>query len=213
MTYPPWLATSLRKKVARHGGYVNYCSTDLKHRYGEGIASPDQIWVQPPGTPSVGLSYLRAYRATGDRFYLEAAKETALALIHGQLKSGGWTAWIDFDPKGSRSADYLRGKGRGKNNSSLDDGQTQTATLLLAKVDEALVILDIAHLADRPLDTLSGGQRQRALIAMIFAMLLEAVLRIPMLADSRSLNLSNAVALVVYEAWRQNEFNGAAVST
>jgi len=29
------------------------------------------------------------------------------------------------------------------------------------------------------------------------------VLRIPMLANSRSLNLSNATAVVVYEAWRQ----------
>ncbi|MEM7540249.1 MAG: tRNA (cytidine(34)-2'-O)-methyltransferase [Pseudomonadota bacterium] len=32
------------------------------------------------------------------------------------------------------------------------------------------------------------------------------VLRIPMLADQRSLNLSNAVAVAVYEAWRQNSF-------
>ena len=31
-------------------------------------------------------------------------------------------------------------------------------------------------------------------------------LRIPMLPDSRSLNLSNAVAVVVYEAWRQLQF-------
>ncbi len=32
------------------------------------------------------------------------------------------------------------------------------------------------------------------------------ILRIPMLADSRSLNLSNAVAVLVYEALRQNGF-------
>ena len=31
-------------------------------------------------------------------------------------------------------------------------------------------------------------------------------LRIPMLAQSRSLNLSNAVAIVTYEAWRQTGF-------
>ena len=31
-------------------------------------------------------------------------------------------------------------------------------------------------------------------------------LRIPMLQDSRSLNLSNAVSIVVYEAWRQLGF-------
>ncbi len=35
-------------------------------------------------------------------------------------------------------------------------------------------------------------------------------LRIPMRADSRSLNLSNAAAVVVYEAWRQLEFEGHA---
>jgi tRNA (cytidine/uridine-2'-O-)-methyltransferase len=34
-------------------------------------------------------------------------------------------------------------------------------------------------------------------------------LRLPMLPTSRSLNLSNAVAAVVYEAWRQNGFMGA----
>ena len=34
----------------------------------------------------------------------------------------------------------------------------------------------------------------------------ENLLRIPMLPDSRSLNLSNATAVVVYEAWRQLGF-------
>jgi len=29
-----------------------------------------------------------------------------------------------------------------------------------------------------------------------------------MLANSRSLNLSNSVAIVVYEAWRQHQFQG-----
>ena len=33
------------------------------------------------------------------------------------------------------------------------------------------------------------------------------VLRLPMLPDSRSLNLSNTVAIMVYEAWRQSGFN------
>jgi tRNA (cytidine/uridine-2'-O-)-methyltransferase len=38
----------------------------------------------------------------------------------------------------------------------------------------------------------------------------ERRLRIPMLANSRSLNLSNAAAVLVYEAWRQNGFTGGA---
>jgi tRNA (cytidine/uridine-2'-O-)-methyltransferase len=39
---------------------------------------------------------------------------------------------------------------------------------------------------------------------------LENCIRIPMLKDSRSLNLSNSVAIIVYEAWRQLSFDGGA---
>ncbi len=35
------------------------------------------------------------------------------------------------------------------------------------------------------------------------------VLRIPMLPDNRSLNLANAAAVILYEAWRQQGFFGA----
>ena len=35
-----------------------------------------------------------------------------------------------------------------------------------------------------------------------------ARVRLPMLAARRSLNLSNTVAIVVYEAWRQTGFEG-----
>jgi tRNA (cytidine/uridine-2'-O-)-methyltransferase len=34
-------------------------------------------------------------------------------------------------------------------------------------------------------------------------------LKIPMINDSRSLNLSNSVSIVVYEVWRQLKFSGA----
>jgi tRNA (cytidine/uridine-2'-O-)-methyltransferase len=36
----------------------------------------------------------------------------------------------------------------------------------------------------------------------------ERRLRLPMLPDQRSLNLSNAVAVMVFEAWRQRDFVG-----
>jgi tRNA (cytidine/uridine-2'-O-)-methyltransferase len=38
----------------------------------------------------------------------------------------------------------------------------------------------------------------------------EQRIRLPMRPENRSLNLSNAVAVVVYEAWRQNGFAGGA---
>jgi tRNA (cytidine/uridine-2'-O-)-methyltransferase len=40
----------------------------------------------------------------------------------------------------------------------------------------------------------------------------ERVLRLPMLPHSRSLNLSNAVAVLVYEAWRQLGFAGSCMA-
>lgn len=35
------------------------------------------------------------------------------------------------------------------------------------------------------------------------------ILRVPMLPESRSLNLSNTVSIFLYEAWRQLDFSGA----
>ena len=37
----------------------------------------------------------------------------------------------------------------------------------------------------------------------------EQVLRIPMMPGSRSLNLSNSAAVLIYEAWRQQGYDGA----
>ncbi|WP_075185706.1 tRNA (uridine(34)/cytosine(34)/5-carboxymethylaminomethyluridine(34)-2'-O)-methyltransferase TrmL [Teredinibacter haidensis] len=37
----------------------------------------------------------------------------------------------------------------------------------------------------------------------------EQVLRIPMCPGSRSMNLSNAAAVIIYEAWRQHSYLGA----
>ena len=37
---------------------------------------------------------------------------------------------------------------------------------------------------------------------------LDQRIRIPMLPHSRSLNLSNSVAVILYEAWRQQKFSG-----
>lgn len=57
-------------------------------------------------------------------------------------------------------------------------------------------------------DALLFGPETRGLPAEILDSLsAEQKLRIPMCADSRSLNLSNAVAIVLYEAWRQQSFS------
>lgn len=132
-------ASYYRGTVASHGGYVYYYSADLTQRWGEGKASAHTILVQPPGTPAVGMAYLEAFAATGDTFYLDAAREAAEALVFGQLQSGGWTQVIHFaEPERGRLGRYRKSAGGNWNHSSLDDGQTQAALQFLIKVDEAL---------------------------------------------------------------------------
>ncbi len=59
-------------------------------------------------------------------------------------------------------------------------------------------------------DAFIFGPETRGLPADYLASLpFEQVIRIPMLADSRSMNLSNSVAVIAYEAWRQLGYNGA----
>jgi tRNA (cytidine/uridine-2'-O-)-methyltransferase len=60
----------------------------------------------------------------------------------------------------------------------------------------------------QPGDALLFGSETRGLPAEVLQGLsAEQILRIPMRAGNRSLNLSNAVALVLYEAWRQSGFD------
>ena len=62
----------------------------------------------------------------------------------------------------------------------------------------------------RPDDALLFGPESRGLPdALLDALPEPHRLRIPMRPESRSLNLANAVSVVVYEAWRQFGFDGA----
>ncbi len=138
-------ATAFFRSLSTNGGYLWWYSEDLKERAGEGRATETQIWVQPPGTPSVGMAFLRAYEVTADKHYLDAAKAAADALAWGQLESGGWTYSIDFDPQGSQR--YYRRADKGKltdqqiarrrNVTTFDDDNTQSALRFLMAVVDA----------------------------------------------------------------------------
>lgn len=67
-----------------------------------------------------------------------------------------------------------------------------------------------ADIAYQPGDVLLFGNEQTGLpLDIAHDSRIYDQLRIPMLAQRRSLNLSNCAALVTYEAWRQNGFAGA----
>ena len=53
------------------------------------------------------------------------------------------------------------------------------------------------------------GSETTGLPKIILSKLKNRSIKIPMINDSRSLNLSNSVAIVVYEVWRQLKFSSA----
>ena len=111
--------------INSQGGYVYYVTPDLSMRWGESDKDEHTIEVQPPGTPAVGLAFLQAYRATGDKQALEAANEAAHALIRGQNKHGGWEHTINFADLSNETV-------------SFDDDQTQTAISFLMALDQEI---------------------------------------------------------------------------
>jgi tRNA (cytidine/uridine-2'-O-)-methyltransferase len=59
-------------------------------------------------------------------------------------------------------------------------------------------------------DVLLFGSERRGLPPQVLAQIdPQNVLSLPMRAGNRSLNLSNAAAITLYEAWRQTGFAGA----
>ncbi|MGB1204972.1 MAG: pectate lyase [Chitinophagales bacterium] len=80
------------------GGYAGIHDLDSGKVYGEGFrdsSDPNEIWVQPPGTPYVGQCYLRAYHITNKKQYLKAAISVGKILVWGQLPVGGWRFKLD----------------------------------------------------------------------------------------------------------------------
>lgn len=137
-------ATKFMTSISTEGGYLWSYSPDLTVRAGENMASPTQIWIQPPGTPSMGQAFLDAYKVTKNVVFLEAARRAAEALARCQLPSGGWYYAGDFNPEkpnidGLRShAGDQAAKGNSKVENPLyflatafDDNTTQSAVRFL----------------------------------------------------------------------------------
>lgn len=142
---------SLQKGVAffhtlnTHGGYVYHVTPDLSLRWGEGPKDTETIEVQPPGTPAVGQSFLRAYQTTRDKQALAAAKDAAYALIRGQNKHGGWDHTINF-------ADLSNEK------VSFDDNQSQSAVSFLMALDQEIDDPDLSAATKQAIEMMIATQ-------------------------------------------------------
>ena len=150
-------ATAFLQSISTHGGYAGIYSLDLKQRYGESLkqpAEPNEIWIQPPGTPSVGQACLRAYRATGDSQFLQAARGAAVAVAWGQRDHGGWDHLVDlshFDPN-SPKPQQKPGKG------TLDDNISQGAVDFLMDLDQTIDEPWLTEAVDRGLNYVLKSQ-------------------------------------------------------
>ena len=133
----------MTETVAYQGGYLWAYLPDFSRCWGELEARRSMLWVQPPGTPSVGHVLLDAFLATGDTFYLGAAREVAGALMAAQHPSGGWNYVYDF--AGERSlAEWYESVGHDAwrleefhihpDNATFDDACTAEATQFLLRL-------------------------------------------------------------------------------
>jgi hypothetical protein len=138
-------AIAFFQTLAIEGGYVYFYTLDGNEKWGEGKTDDRTIEVQPPGTPAVGMSFLKAYRATKNKDFLKAAEETANALIKGQNDLGGWDHKIYFDrPKGKTV--------------SFDDNQTQSAISFLMSLDQETDQPELSDAIKKALDMMLKSQ-------------------------------------------------------
>ena len=131
------------ENVSYNGGYVWYYLPDFSRQWGEMEAYKTMVWLQSPGTTSMGQLFLDAYRATGNEYYYQAAEKAANAIIWGQSNEGGWNYMIDFAGDQSMKKWYST---IGKNgwrleefqhyygNSTFDDEVTSDAARFLLKM-------------------------------------------------------------------------------
>lgn len=89
-------AVYMDEVVSYKGGYVWSYSPDLTQTFGEMEAKRTMLWLQPPGTSSIGHTYLDAFHAISDERFYQAANRTAKAVAAAQHSSGGWNYIYDF---------------------------------------------------------------------------------------------------------------------
>ncbi|HKO95254.1 MAG TPA: pectate lyase, partial [Polyangiaceae bacterium] len=157
----------MTETVAYQGGYLWAYLPDFSRCWGELEAKRSMLWVQPPGTPSVGHVLLDAFFATHDAFYLTAAREVAGALMAAQHTSGGWNYVYDF--AGERSlAEWYASTGHAAwrleefhihpDNATFDDACSAEATQFLLRLQLTRPEPALAAALGRALDFVRRSQ-------------------------------------------------------
>jgi len=152
----------------------------------------DVVLYQPEIPPNTG-NVIRLCANTGARLHL--VKPFGFRLSERAVKRAG----LDYDELASVTThtdwDACRAAFTGRR-------------LFAVTTRGTAIYSDVAFMRD---DVLVFGPETRGLPEAVLSTFPEHHrMRLPMRAGNRSLNLSNAAAVVVYEAWRQLRFSGSA---
>lgn len=139
----------------------------------------------PANTGNIG----RTCAATNTRLHL--IEPLGFKLNEKAVKRAGLDYWDKLDVQVySDFSDFLK--------------KNPGARLYLATTKTEKVYTDVSY---KPDDYLMFGPESRGIPEELLIQYPDACVRIPMWGDIRSLNLSNAVSILLYEALRQNGFN------
>jgi len=147
------------------------------------------VLVEPEIPQNTG-NIARTCAATGARLHL--IRPLGFSLADKYLKRAGLDYWNLMRYTVYDSLDEFFGKNPG-------------ALCRYASTKAARSYCDVRYGPD---DFLVFGRESRGLDEALLAREYERCVRVPMRAEARSLNLSNSVAIVLYEALRQQGFPG-----
>ncbi|MCL2351812.1 MAG: tRNA (uridine(34)/cytosine(34)/5-carboxymethylaminomethyluridine(34)-2'-O)-methyltransferase TrmL [Firmicutes bacterium] len=148
------------------------------------------VVLHEPEIPQNTGNIVRTCKSTGSVLHL--IEPLGFVIEDKKLKRAGLDYWHDMD---------IRIHGDFQDFCSANPG----ARLWLAETSGNIQYHEVRY---RDGDFLVFGKETAGLPPYMRDMYAERCVRVPMVKDNRSLNLSNAVAIVLYEALRQNGFPG-----
>jgi len=149
--------TKVATEAGYQGGYTQQADGQLVGRGPQTVTG---------ATPTVGMAFLEAWEATGDRYFLKAAQSAAHGMLKGQMCSGGWDERVtELDPVKRRDYRFRADGGcpnkeawtrdwyephqtadkqvdPRRNMTNMDNNITQSVVRMMMRVDRALNFQD-----------------------------------------------------------------------